>query len=399
MHEDVDHQMRILMFFPSRIDYLPPLLTAAASMSKLGAKVLVVASDSSWDSAEYLRRHCVEVCLERDGDHPKTYCGRAMLRARVGIALVRRIHSFQPDCLWYHGEYAMEYSFIPGVNGRAVIVAHAHELCDCDYFLRKVLDATLRRADLVVVPEVNRLWMLRMRSRSRARFFEIPNRPLGDASSKMDEPCTKEVFRKNGGPEECNRFLIYQGAFMEGRCLREILYAFRGIKDEDVGLILLGGGFAGDLTGELKGLAKEDPRIAVVPRFPPPNHLPITAGCVGGILLYSPSELNNIYCAPNKIYEYAAMGLGMILPDYPGVSLLNRIYGLGELCDPEDVQSIRTAMLRVLMNNQEHYRSAAARFLESTPKPEELYKEVYEEVLERIDQRRRGGARARNRKA
>ena len=384
--------MRILMFFPSRIDYLPPLLIAAASMSDLGAKVLVVASDSSLETVKYLHRHDVEVRVVRECDHPKTYRGRAILRARVGMALVRQVLSFKPDCLWYHGEYAMEYSFIPGLNVRKVIVAHAHELCDREYFLQKVLDITLRRADLVVVPEVNRLWMLKMRSRSRARFFEIPNRPLRDALCRVDEAsCSKDVFVRNGGSERCDRFLIYQGAFMEGRCLREIVYAFQSVKGEDLGLILLGGGLAGDLTRELKSLARSDRRIAVVSRVPPPNHLTITAGCTGGILLYAPLELNNIYCAPNKLYEYAAMGLGMILPDYPGLSTLSRIFGFGEVCDPEDTVSIRMAMEKVLAKGQAHYRHATSLFLESSPTPEAMYEYIHKGILERMEHRKSRG--------
>ena len=185
---------------------------------------------------------------------------------------------------------------------------------------------------------------------------------------------------------------------MGGRCLREVVQAFRGVKNEDVGLILLGGGLAGDLTQELIGLAQMDGRVVVVNRMPPPTHLAVTRGCIAGILLYAPLDLNNVYCAPNKIYEYAAAGLGMILPDYPGVALLGRTYALGELCDPENVQSIRAAMERVLIRDPNDYRRAAARFLQSTPRPEEMYRDVYEEIFARIGQRRRDGAGLKSRK-
>jgi glycosyltransferase involved in cell wall biosynthesis len=372
------------MFFPSRIDFLPPLLAAAACMADLGARVRVLASGSSQDSTEYLSRHGVEVCLAREGEHPKTYCARAILRARVGIELVRQVRSFKPECLWYHGQYAMEYGFLPALGGPTVIVAHAYELCDSESFLRKVLDATLRRAHVVIVPEINRLWILKLRSHSRAMFFEIPNRQLDDAVPRVDGGSrTREIFLENGGSQKCSRFLIYQGAFMGDRGLREVLHAFRGIKGEDLGLILLGGGLVGDLAPELGRLAKGDPRIAIIGRIPPPSHLAVTAGCAIGILLYSPSELNNIYCAPNKIYEYAAAGLGMILPDYPGVSALNRTYGLGELCDPEDVKSIRLAMERLLLRERDDNRRATRHFLEVTPSPKDMYRRVYECILER----------------
>jgi glycosyltransferase involved in cell wall biosynthesis len=293
----------------------------------------------------------------------------------------------------------MEYSFLPGVTGDAVIVAHAYELCDRGFLLRHVTDTTLRRADIVIVPEINRLWMLKVRSRSQARFFEIPNRHLEEGNSGAEDGRrTRQIFLENGGSDACSRFLIYQGAFMEGRALREVLQAFRGVKDNSVGLILLGGGLAGDLTSDLKELAQGDSRVVVLRRMPPPTHLAVTGGCLAGILLYTPLDLNNVYCAPNKIYEYAAAGLGMILPDYPGVGLLGRTYGLGEVCDPEDVQSIRKAMERVLTRDQSDFRSAAARFLQSTSRPEEMYRGVHEEIVARIQQRRSDGAGMKGRK-
>jgi glycosyltransferase involved in cell wall biosynthesis len=161
------------------------------------------------------------------------------------------------------------------------------------------------------------------------------------------------------------------------------------VQDGSVGLILLGGGLAGDLTSELKRLAYGDGRVVVLRRMPPPTHLAVTRGCLAGILLYTPLDLNNVYCAPNKIYEYAAAGLGMILPDYPGIAAVGRDYGLGEVCNPEDVQSIRAAMERVLARDEQTYRKAAAHFLQSTPTPETMYREVYEEIRVRIQRRRK----------
>jgi glycosyltransferase involved in cell wall biosynthesis len=176
---------------------------------------------------------------------------------------------------------------------------------------------------------------------------------------------------------------------MEGRCLREIVQAFRAIKNNHVGLILLGGGLAGDLTEELRRLASTDRRIVVVNRIPPPAHLAVTRGCTAGILLYSPLDLNNVYCAPNKIYEYAAAGLGMVLPNYPGISHWNRTYGFGELCDPEDTRSIRAAMEMVVGDGGECYRRGAKRFLEEAPRPEDLYRGVYEEILGKVAAKRK----------
>jgi len=94
--------------------------------------------------------------------------------------------------------------------------------------------------------------------------------------------------------------------------------------------------------------------------------------------------LNSIYCAPNKIYEYAAIGLGMILPEYPGMASINHEFNLGVLCDPLDPSSIMQAMKDLLSKNPADYKESARRFMSSSTKPMEAYKDVYQKLEELI---------------
>lgn len=42
-------------------------------------------------------------------------------------------------------------------------------------------------------------------------------------------------------------------------------------------------------------------------------------------MIYLPISLNNIYCAPNKIWEYSRFGLAMVGNDIPGLLFLNQL--------------------------------------------------------------------------
>jgi glycosyltransferase involved in cell wall biosynthesis len=252
----------------------------------------------------------------------------------------------------------------------------------------------VRRADIVIIPEANRSLILKHFSRSRARFLVVPNRPADDTipvSASFTR--TADAFREHGGAPQCRRFLIYQGVFLPSRCLQHAIRAFKQVSHTDAGLILMGGEPSSSIYEELASLAADDPRIVLLPRIAPPRHLEITAGCAGGILLYAPGSLNSIYCAPNKIYEYASFGLGMILPDYPGVARLNHEYRLGAICDPTSPDSIASAMTAVLQRSPEDHRQACRRFLESTDRPADIYKRLYN-TLSQETRKRQSGKRA-----
>ena len=44
--------------------------------------------------------------------------------------------------------------------------------------------------------------------------------------------------------------------------------------------------------------------LIYIPQIPSPQHLFVTSIAYIGILVYDPISLNQIFCAPNKIFEY-----------------------------------------------------------------------------------------------
>ncbi|OQX01242.1 MAG: hypothetical protein BWK80_60335 [Desulfobacteraceae bacterium IS3] len=370
--------MKILMFFQGRIQHLPPLITAAACMADCGAKVRVLAFGSTEASANYLRSHGVELVLLRN-KHPETFLGKVILRIEGVLRLIWETQKLSPDCIWYHqSHFLFWYHLLPFIHKNALMIAHSHEL-DSHIWIRWLFQkALVRRADMVITPEPNRAWILQQFSGSTAPFVVIPNRSSDDMIPVADgTPCTEKVFREHGGATECSRFLIYQGGFMPSRCLKETVLGFKQLLFKDVGLILMGGEPDSQIFKELAEISSDDSRIVLLPYIPPPKHLLVTKGCIGGILLYEPASLNSVYCAPNKIYEYATMGLGMILPEFPGISSLNKEFGLGVVCNPTNPDSIAQAMREMLSETSEKYQNAAKRFLESTSDPEKSYQDIY----------------------
>jgi glycosyltransferase involved in cell wall biosynthesis len=305
---------------------------------------------------------------------------------------IRAHCSFRPDCVWYHQSHFVNfYPLLFKIVHHGLVVLHSHELDSHDALRWIFQKASARIADYIVVPEINRGWILKMFAGSSADIVEIKNRnsTLGELPA-VGSGEARRAFVGAGGSEVCSRFVIYQGAFMESRCLTEVVCAFRAVPFQDVGLILIGGDPDSAMFQQLRTTAMADKRVVVLARIEAPMHLAITAGCSAGLLLYRPGSLNSVYCAPNKLYEYAEFGLGMILPDFPALRSLNECYPIGELCDPEDEKSIASAMARVLSAGSDSFRRAAQRLLLGTTPASEGYGKILGR-LEAALVRSRGG--------
>ncbi len=384
-------RLRILMFYPGRVDQVPPILTSAICMADGGADVHLLTFGAAEPSARYLRGRGVELTVLRDR-HPLTRAGKARLWLEGVLRLFQEKRRLNPDCLWHHqSAFPSWYALLPGALREVVVVAQMHEMNNDRPFRWYTQKALARRASLVIVPEVNRGMILKHFAHSDARFVVVPNRALEDALSCDEGPSASQVFREHGGSPHCRRLVIYQGVFMPDRRLDTVIEAFKRLAFHDVGLILLGADPAAPVCRDLARQAADDPRIVIVPRVAPPAHLRVARGCQVGVLLYAPRCLNNVYCAPNKIYEYAQSGLAMVLPDFPGLAPLAQVYRLGALCDPCDAASVARAMQSALEMNAEDVRSECARFLASSVRPEEAYREIHE-TLRGLAPVRRGEA-------
>ena len=262
-----------------------------------------------------------------------------------------------------------------------IVVAHAHEIYDKYRHVRKQ-NIVLKKASFFIVPESNRGWILRALSGSKKPFYVIPNRlpVLVIPEKNKFENLALEFFRNGGGSTKCTKFLIYQGYFSPDRCLKEVMEGFALVPHEHIGLIMMGDGVDLKYKTELTAIAKKDHRIVIIPHIPPPQHLNITQGCHGGILLYAPTNLNNIYCAPNKLYEYSYYGLGMIMPSYPGLEQINQKYSLAELCDPQDPASIAAAMCRLVETEKETFDHGTRKFLEQSCEPSAAYRLIFNKL-------------------
>ena len=134
--------------------------------------------------------------------------------------------------------------------------------------------------------------------------------------------------------------------------------------------VLVAMGAGSEMYDNLKNKYQGD-RIIFIPFIKPPFHLEITRTAHIGVLSYFPrpynigSVINPIYCAPNKIYEYAKYGKPMLSNDIPGLHYIFTQYHCGECVNyPMTPHSIAKAIERIDLD-YESYSNGVSEFYKS----------------------------------
>ncbi|SHK76147.1 glycosyltransferase family 4 protein [Desulforamulus aeronauticus] len=230
-------------------------------------------------------------------------------------------------------------------------------------FFKAHLNIYGQRAFRVVVPEYNRAHILKTWWDLKKTPCVLPNKPYG---IEIDNPSREIMQLTETIKNEKKKIILYQGFFGKDRNLDMFAQSVQKIEAEYKLYIM---GYDNEIRREL---CEKYSEIEYIPFIAPPYHLALTQYAYIGILPYVPaknqghnSELNALYCAPNKIYEYSAFGLPMIGTDVPGLAYPFQKYGIGVCCKELTVEAILNA-IKVIEKNYESMSDQCHRFYEDT---------------------------------
>ena len=245
---------------------------------------------------------------------------KGMLRffdiARQAIAYGK---NHQYEYLYLH-DY---YSCIPGLrlykNHKTVYDAHELIIGTKQFpatkrekffsFFEKLL---INRVQLVISADEKRAELMKKYYKLEETPCVVPNY----SELQIDEeyslsPDVKEFF------DDKRKTFVYAGVLTSGRNIEEIILRAANLADSYKVLIIGDGGE----KARLEKIASECSGLKYlftgnVPYKYLGNYL---KRCDVGFLSYPLTNLNNIYCAPNKIYEYASVELPMVCNDNPNL--------------------------------------------------------------------------------
>lgn len=365
-----------------------PVMALLLNLIKLGYPVFYISVESS-PAREFLEANAIPFhLLPRDNNVYRKLSGFAKLRARLSRAsnfFGRRakVNEILANLKKKYGEvvlWSQEFEGVALVGAKAfnyprriitmfeMFTPRSRRWLGVDY-------ARMMQTSTVVLPEYNRAWLYKSALGLEHLPFVIPNKiephPRKPKLSLPEE--MQKVFAEIGD----RPVFLFQGSWGGDR--------------KDIGMVL-------------ETLAKNRPQYCVVtmpateaarqrlsqypnayilPFMPAPGHLRVTSHATVGLAFYSDGgdyalqRLNAIYCAPNKIYEYAGFGIPTLGNRLPGLQYSVEAAGAGRCCDLTETSILAAA--DELVANIETFRKNATAFYEATDL-EQLTKQVLDAV-------------------
>lgn len=213
----------------------------------------------------------------------------------------------------------------------------------------------VRRADAIIAANRRRAEIMAEHYRLARVPAVVRNIPCPEADP-VDDAGTAGVPGLPPKRAGCFR-LVYQGYLAEKFHLERYVDAVARLGD-GVDLVLCGPGPA---MAPLQALAERvcPGRVHFMGRVPRRFLRAILRSCDAGIIVYSSDTLNEIHCAPNKVFEYAMAGLPSIANDNPGLRDIVENGRIG-VADQDALAGVRA-----MMAGRDGFRAALPAFLEA----------------------------------
>lgn len=223
--------------------------------------------------------------------------------------------------------------------------------------LKYPVDEVGRRAWKVVVPEQNRAYIQKVGWNLSRTPYVLPNKPYDTADAEITNEM-KPVIEKM--KQEKRKIVIYLGVLDPDRDIESFAKGIETIKDAYA--LYLFGPLKFNDSSDFERFCNTYDCVNYMGFFNPPYHLrflehadiallPYHPGAVEGVKGFS--AFNALYCAPNKIYEYAGKNVPMIGTDVPGLRTPFEKFNIGVCCRDLKPETIADAVRYVDANHAE----------------------------------------------
>jgi glycosyltransferase involved in cell wall biosynthesis len=380
----------ILVVMYSNPDYHPPTVNGVRMMSERFEVHIVCRNDVGprveWPPAVTVERIG---SAKTEADKQAAAAVRKLAEFAAFARAARRAAArFSPAVIYAYDAMGFAVAaWVARAYPAALLIFHSHELPALErrsprslqpWVMRYALDHT-HDADLVVFPSAPRarVWMAAAHDERRACI--VPNA----SSLRFYHPpadFTDLIARRFA-----RRRVVYLGSLGPINGHREAVRAL-AMLDRDIALDLIGSAEPA-FRDELTALARElgiDKRVDLAGWLPDALREERVSAACAGLVLYQPANPNweHAGSSPNKIFEYAAMGLPVVAPDLPSYREFFAADEWVAYADPEDPASIARAIEFILADRERYIAmSLAAR---RAHEEKYNYEHVFAPVIDRI---------------
>lgn len=327
--------MRILVIHKSTIEQIPPVLSVINILCDLKYDVVSINTGITESNTKLLREKGVDVNTVND------YKGTNKLKKLASY------YNYRVQVFSLIEEYSKKGSLLLWIEGASTILALGTSIKRFRYILQiselhesfkyqlNAIARVIDDAQTVFMPEYNRCVLYKKWFDLKKRPVVLPNKPYSFPTDNDFVKIRKE-YKDIINQLEGKKVILYQGHICADRDLSGIAKAVDCLSSDYV--LLLMGFDHGGFVDKYKNITS---KLVYIGNIPAPSHLIFTSMAHVGILSYNDDSLNNLYCAPNKIFEYSYYGLPMLGNDIPGLRYSVEAYGAGKLVNFDDVLGIK----------------------------------------------------------
>lgn len=359
---------RVVLVEEEDIHIYPPLITVLRVLLLLGHEVTLISRGGDSLPQDVLGNpnyHFVPVIAH---ENRTTQISKLLSRWRVSRELSRKteIEMKKADILWTGTVQTVRD--MRRIICRYKNVLHLLELSQFGYTTRYTkfpLKEIAQNSWKVVVAEENRAYIEKAWWDLKEIPYILPNKPFSIEYGVITDEMKNALLRME---KEEKKIVLYLGGIYADREFDVIASAIK--KRKDYALYIVGKAYNKVLEKKFKQLIREYD-VRYLGHYDAPSHLAFVQYAHIGILPYKVvdsrilSKLNALYCAPNKIFEYAGYGIPMIGTNVLGLKRPFEKYNIGVCWDEKNEESFYKAMDIVEMNYSEMSRNCKT-FYEGT---------------------------------
>lgn len=284
------------------------------------------------------------------------------------VSMLRYAIKIKPDIIYAHDFFLPMAGWVISRLVGAKFVYDAHELIvpagdkslsKNENLFYKLESLVIKKADLIIAANPERSVVMMEHYGLVKLPTSVGNIPPIPQSSLNDRKIT-ELFPdlKKNNPGDMH--ILYMGDICLERGLQVILDAFEFLPPH-FKLFFVG---VGPDFESLKAIASD--RFKLIGQISHDKLFDVIRQTDIGYVTYSMKGLNNILCAPNKVFEYAQAGLPMVTTCQPTIKNMFSKYPVGELvgCDRNQVKPEQVAdAIQLIAKNIERYKGNIPAFL------------------------------------
>lgn len=327
---------KLVIVQKTRVSSFPPLMAAIEGLSRENVEIILICGNELVGNMPFLQKFCHQIHI-LDIPDGKSMVGKLWAWTRFRYKVWKLIGKENLSRYTFYFPTADTVLALGQRIKSLHYILNLYELYDqLPMYLRNLKQYAVR-ASMITCPDYTRAHIFKVWWKLRETPTVIPNRPLERPNIIEDLPQEIQYVLSR---IEGKKIIHYQGLISRDRDLFPICHAINELPD--FALVLMGRDF-----NYLKDLLNICDRIIYIPFMIPPKHLLVTKMARIGLLSYDHSSLNNIFCAPNKIWEYSSLGIPILGNDIPGLKNVIEPAKMGRCADYSNIEEIKKMILEI----------------------------------------------------